>query len=354
MIPGITYLNWAGLAPLTLQSYLHSLIAPELMGNILLPKWVKRVEKLREDVALWLGTRSEQVAFVPSTSMALTIAAYSLTWQNGDTVLYPANDFPANVLPWQSLDRFGVQAQAVQDWALPWSEPVKMVSISTVDFTTGIEQPWQQVVQQANAKGIWTCVDAIQSAGVKPSWCSEIDFWCTGTQKWLASGLGLALLVLSPKVLSQLSPPFPTWLGLNQPPMIQSGMSKTARGWELSWASPQSLARFETNLKYFHNSGWENVTQGVRQRRDYLHERLLEMGWKVISCPERWSGLVCFDPGLGQAELIVQDGYKKRIITAQRGEYVRLSPHIFNSMKDLSKTVDWLWKCKLKYRISAS
>ncbi len=74
------------------------------------------------------------------------------------------------------------------------------------------------------------------------------------------------------------------------------------------------------------------------------------MGWKVVSYPERWSGLVCFDPGLGQAELIVADGYKKRIITAQRSDYVRLSPHIFNSMKGLSKTVDWLWKCKLKYR----
>ena len=139
MIPGITYLNWAGLAPLTVKSYMHSLFAPELMGNVLLPNWVKRVDKLREDVALWLGCHSEQVAFVPSTSMALTIAAHSLTWQNGDTILYPANDFLANVLPWQSLERFGVEAQAVQDWAQPWVESVKMVSISTVDFTTGIE-----------------------------------------------------------------------------------------------------------------------------------------------------------------------------------------------------------------------
>ncbi len=120
MIPGITYLNWAGLAPLTLQSYFHSLIAPELMGNILLPNWVERVDKLRENVALWLGCHSEQVAFVPSTSVALTISAHSLNWQNGDTILYPANDFPANVLPWQSLDRFGVEAQAVQNWTQPW------------------------------------------------------------------------------------------------------------------------------------------------------------------------------------------------------------------------------------------
>ncbi len=79
MIPGITYLNWAGLAPLTLQSYLQSLVAPELMGNILLPNWVQRVDKLRENVAVWLGCHSDQVAFVPSTSVALTIAAQCFT-----------------------------------------------------------------------------------------------------------------------------------------------------------------------------------------------------------------------------------------------------------------------------------
>jgi selenocysteine lyase/cysteine desulfurase len=347
MIPGVTYLNWAGLAPLTLRSYLRSLFTPELMGNMFLPGWIKRVEALRESVALWLGCEPDQVAFVPSTSMALAIAAHSLNWQSGDIVLYPDGDFPANVLPWHSLERFGVQPQGIQDWTLPWSESVQMVSISTVDFTTGIEQPWQQVVRQAHAAKIWSCVDAIQSAGVKPSWCPEIDFWCAGTQKWLASGLGLALLVLSRRVLNQLSPPFPTWLGLNQPPLIQSGISKTARGWELSWASPQALARFETNLKTFHALGWESITQGVRQRRDYLHERLLEMGWRVVSCPERWSGLVSFEPGAGQAEAIVQDGYRRRIITAQRGNYVRLSPHIFNSMKSLTKTVSWLWHCKV-------
>jgi selenocysteine lyase/cysteine desulfurase len=283
------------------------------------------------------------------------VAAQALGWQPGDVVLYPQTDFPANVLPWQQLQRWGVEAKGMTDWTSPWPDATRLVSLSTVDFTTGIEQPWQLVVEQAHAAQIWTCVDAIQSAGIKPSWRPEIDFWCAGTQKWLGSGLGLALLVVSDRVLAQLSPPMPTWVGLNQPPVLASGFVQTARAWEVGWVTPQAIARFEANLQYFQSFGWEAVTAGVKQRRDYIHERLLEMGWPVASCPVQWSGIVSFYPDAVGAEAgiktdaktakaIVEAGYRKRIILAQRGEYVRLSPHIFNSMRSISKAIDWLWQ----------
>ncbi len=359
----LTYLNWAGLAPLTWRAYLQSLWAPELLGNIQLLKWFDRVEALKATVANWLGCQSHQVAFVPSTSAGLLIAAQSIPWHPGDVVIYPAHDFPANILPWQQLSRFGVQAIGTSDWSLleqhgdtPANQDLltkfqipKLVTISTVDFTTGTEQPWQNVVRVAHQQGIWTCVDAIQSAGVKPSWCPEIDFWCAGTQKWLGSGLGLAILVLSQRVLEQLLPPMPTWLGLNQPPMLDSGLSKTARSWELGWATPQAIARFETNLHHFQQMGWEAVSQAVKVRRDYLHERLLEMGYSVVSCPMRWSGILSLDPGVDRAQRIVHSGYKRWIITAQRGQYVRLSAHLFNSWRELGKAIDWLWWCKLNH-----
>lgn len=347
----LTYLNWAGLAPLTGRGYRASLFAPELLGNLLLKQWFQRAESVRERVAHWLGCQPEQVAFLPSTSAALWVASQSLAWQPGDLVWYPEGDFPANVLPWQQLAQRQVTSQGIQDWQavdLPGqrgdhSQP-RLISLSTVDFTTGIEQPWPAVVRQAQSQGIWTCVDAIQSAGVKPSWIPEIDFWCAGTQKWLGSGVGLALMVVSQRVLAQLTPPCPTWLSLNQPPLLDSGLVKTARAWELGWITPQAIARFDANLRYFEQLGWDAVTAGVKQRRDFVHERLLEMGWQVVSCPERWSGIISFHPGPIDAKTIVEAGYRQRIILAQRGDYVRFSPHIFNSQRSIAQALDWLWQ----------
>ncbi len=349
IFPKFTYLNWAGLAPLRPKSYLQSLFTPELFGNVLLPRWQKETDALRESVAEWLGCDPTQVAFLPSTTVALTLIANSLNWQPGDVVLYPQRDFPANVMPWEKLRRFDVSPMPIQDWYSPWPERTRMVALSTVDYSTGIEQPWEAVVRHAQQHGIWTCIDAVQSAGIKPSWSPEIDFWCTGTQKWFASGLGLAILVLSKRALTELSSPFPSWLGLKDPPYIESGFDHVGQSWEFGWVTPTAMARFHVNLKTFRRIGWETVSQKVKQRRDYLHEQLLEIGWPVVSCAKNWSGIVSFDPGPGVAEKIVKNGYRHQIITARRGDYVRLSPHMFNTMKQLKTVSHWLWKCKLQY-----
>ena len=336
------YMNYAGMAPLRFGAYLKGLLAPELFGNTRLPQWFAQAERLRGKVADWLGCHADQVAFVPSTSMALNTAAYSLNWQPGDVVLYNPNDFPANVLPWEKLARFGVNPVAVENWQDPWPSRTRMVSISTVNYATGIEQPWRDVILQAQARGIWTCVDAIQSAGVLPSWNPDIDFWCAGTQKWLVSGTGLAVMVLSPRVLKQLQPPFPNWLSLKEPGKVASGLLETARAWECGWISQAALARLESNLDYLSKIGWEVITEKVKQRRNYLHERLLDMGWHVVSCPKRWSGIVSIDPGPGRAELLVKSAQSRKIIVTQRGDYVRLSPHIFNPMGHLKTVTQWL------------
>jgi cysteine desulfurase/selenocysteine lyase len=341
----ITYVNYAGLAPLRPAAYFKSLIAPELFGNMRLPQWFAQAERTREKVAAWLGCKAEQVAFVPSTSMALHIAAHSINWQPADVILYNRDDFPANVMPWEKLARFGANPTPIESWAEPWPNRTRMVGISSVNYATGIEQPWREVLIKAQERGIWTCVDAVQSAGIMPSWEPEIDFWCAGTHKWLVGGTGLAILVLSERALKQLQSPFPNWLNLKEHGNLDSGLVESARAWECGWISQASLIRLESNLDYFSRIGWQAITEKIKTRRNYLHERLLDMGWHVVSCPKRWSGIVSFDPGPGRAELIVKSGHQRKIITTQRGDYVRLSPHIFNSMDQLKKVSQWLSDC---------
>jgi len=344
----VSYLNWAGLAPLTVRGYIHSLIAPEIFGNMLLGHCRKKSELLKERIASWLGCDPRQVAFVPSTSMALTVASRSLNWKEGDAVVFNRNDFAANVTPWLKLSESGVVAHHCEGWQSSdnWPASTRMVSISTVDYVTGVEQPWQEVVTKARQANIWTCVDAVQSAAVKPSYSKDIDFWCAGSQKWLGSGLGVAILVVSPRVLKELQPPFPTWMALNKPPYIESGFSDTARSWEMGWITPQAIARLLANFQYFEKVGWEQITADIKLRRDYLHERLLEMNYQVVSCPTRWSGIVSVDPGVPAVDYIVQDGYRNRIITAARGGCIRMSAHALTPMSDVNRAVDWLWGWK--------
>lgn len=343
---GMTYLNYAGLAPLRLSAVLSGWFPWEVAGNALLPRLARRQLSVRESVAAWLGVRERNVAFLGSTTAALTAVAHSIDWREGDVVLYPRDDFAANVLPWTDLSRHGVAAVAVDDWAAPWPARTRLIAISTVDFSTGDERPWRDVCARARAVGAWTCLDAVQSAGIKPSRTDDVDFWATGTQKWLASGLGLGLLVVHDRALGALDGPWRTYLGAADPRQPDSPPADSARRWELGWVTPTALFRFQSMLDRFGSIGWERVSAMVRERRDRLHEGLLEIGYRVISSPSAWSGIVSLDPAPLTARAVVADGYRRRIVAAERGHHVRLSPHIFTGPRDIDRAIDWLWRAR--------
>lgn len=340
---GATYLNYAGLAPLRPGSALRGLIPWEVLGNTQLPRLVARQQALRDAVARWLGVGERNVAYMTSTTAALQAVAATIDWRPGDVVLHPDGDFPANVFPWTGLVGRGVTAVAVRDWSAPFPAGTRLVAISTVDFSTGEERSWQEACARAHAAGAWTCVDAIQSAGVKPSRTDDVDFWAAGTQKWLASGVGLALLVVGDRALAAFEGPWRTYLGLADPRDLGSGPAESARRWELGWVTPTALLRFAASLSALERMGWATVEAEVRRRRDHLHERFLEMGYRVVSPPDRWSGIVSIDPSPLNAASVVHDGYRRRIVTAERAGLVRLSPHVFTSFRELDRALDWLW-----------
>jgi len=342
---GATYLNYAGLAPLRPRSALAGVIALELFGNTRLPGFIAKTERLREEVATWIGVRGDQVAFLASTTQALQSVALSLPLEAGDVVLYPEGDFPSNVLVWEALRRGGVLPLAVCDWSAPFPPRTRAIAISTVDFTTGSERPWREVCVRARADGIWTVVDAIQSAGVKPSFSDGVDFWAAGVQKWLVSGLGLALLVVSDRGLT-LEGPRISYLALQEPPRVASGFASSARRFEMSGVTPGPLLRFASTLALWKRMGAATIEREVRARRDYVHERLIEMGYAVVSDPVAWSGIVSLDPSPRVPSAVVQRGYRRRIVMAERGPYVRLSPHLFTRYRELDRALDFLWKVR--------
>lgn len=343
---GVAYLNYAGLAPLRPRAALAGWFPWEIAGNALMPRLVRRQLAVRESVAAWLGVEERNVAFLGSTTAALTAVAHSIDWCEGDVVLYPRDDFVANVLPWTDLSRRGVTAVPVDDWSAQWPDRTRLVAISTVDYSTGDERPWREVCARARARGAWTCVDAVQSAGIKPSRTDDVDFWAAGTQKWLASGLGLGLLVVHDRALNSLEGPWRTYLGAADPRRSGSPPADSARRWELGWVTPTALFRFQAMLACFSAIGWERVTAAVRQRRDRLHEALLEIGYHVVSSPIAWSGIVSIDPAPLSSAALVAEGYRRRIITAERESNVRVSAHLFTRPHEIDRAVDWLWRAR--------
>ena len=124
-------------------------------------------------MAALLGAKPDEIAFVPSTSAGLSMVAAGLEWSEGDSVVVSDGDFPANIYPWVALRRRGVEVKFIPrvpigvitlaDVDRPLDARTRLVSHSSVHFSTGAPLDVDAVGAHLRDRGVLFCLDAIQS-----------------------------------------------------------------------------------------------------------------------------------------------------------------------------------------------
>lgn len=57
-----------------------------------LGKWIADLEAARSRIARLIGASPDEIAFMPNTSTALSVAAQSIVWKKNDKVLFLADE----------------------------------------------------------------------------------------------------------------------------------------------------------------------------------------------------------------------------------------------------------------------
>lgn len=123
------------------------------------------------------AAKPEEITAITSTSYGLNALAQSIPWQPGDNVVLCDVEFPANVYPWMSLERDGVQARlvpaqngglTVEALAGAVDGNTRVVTVSLLQFFTGHRSDLASLGQFCRERGILFVVDAIQAIGHIP------------------------------------------------------------------------------------------------------------------------------------------------------------------------------------------
>ena len=184
--------------------------------------WMERVAQVRSLVASLINCRDHEVAFVQNTSTGLSNVAAGLEWKSGDVVLVPAPDFPANIYPWMNLKARGVAVRFIQrngrrfgirEIEKALSPGTRLLSVSSVDFSTGFLCDLEAMGDFCRRKGILFCVDGIQSLGVIPMDVKkfQIHFLASGSHKWLLGTMGCGFLYIADEVNDIIRPSQVGW-----------------------------------------------------------------------------------------------------------------------------------------------
>lgn len=357
------YLNHAAVSPpptTTVEAVSAQMRDVMQNGSINYRRWVAIKESARRLAASLIGARPEQVAFMRNTSDGLSTIANGLRWQAGDNIVTFRREFPSNVYPWLRLrEAFGVEVRWCEERSgrIELSEltdlidhRTRVVAISHVQYGSGFRTDLERLGRAARAVDALLVVDVIQSMGVLPIDVEAelVDAAAGACHKWLLTPEGVGLLYLSDRARERIQPTLVGWTSVPEPEEYSNFEQQWNRGalaWETGTIPTALLHGLEASLKLLHETGVERIAAHLSELTDILCERLHGSRYEVVSSRQdgEKSQIVCLRHKDGLDPMALYTHLRRQqIITAPRGDRLRISPHLYNLPEEIEALVSAL------------
>jgi selenocysteine lyase/cysteine desulfurase len=329
-------------------------------GSINFRSWLATKERTRQLLAAMLAARPEQVAFMRNTSDGLSTVANGLRWQAGDNLVTFRNEFPSNLYPWLRLrDALGVEVRIAEerDGRIDLNELVglidtktRLVAISQVQYASGFRADLERLGRAARAHNALLVVDVIQALGVIPIdvQAELVDVAAGACHKWLLTPEGVGFLYLSDRARERLQPTLVGWVSVPDPDdygNFSQGWNRGTLAWETGTGPAALIHGLEQSLKLLTETGIARIQSHLEMLTDHLCERLATKPYRIVSSrnPGEKSQIVCIQHTDGLSSMNLYAHLKDRgIITAPRGDRLRISPHLYNTAEEIEALVNAL------------
>jgi selenocysteine lyase/cysteine desulfurase len=223
------------------------------------------------------------------------------------------------------------------------SSKTKLVSLSSVHWCTGMPLPLAEVGRLCKSYGALFVVDGAQGVGHQPIdvKAMHIDAMAFSAWKWLMGPLGVGGLYLSESLMDRLSFPFKgTGSVINDRAYLphRDDLKSGAERYVTSSPSVGDWVHWHASLSFLSEIGFDAVRRRCLFLARYLGERLADAGFELASRGfDAPSAIVAARKHGVDAEAMVEKLQAHGVVAAPRLGYVRLAPHILNTVSQLDK-----------------
>jgi kynureninase len=346
-----TYLNSCSLGALSRRSmgYLgeYQALWNTLGASAWYELWMGRIGQLKQSVATMWHAQESEIALSPSVSGALSSIGSAIDYTRRNRVVVADLDFPTLVYQW--LAKEGVEVVRVpsddgvgvppERWARYVDERTALVATSHVFYGTGYVQQLQPIAKAAHDAGALFLVDGYQAVGQIPVHPREAgaDIYVGGPLKWLLGGPGLAFLWVREELIQSLRPSIASWFGVRDQFAFRNDeleFRDDAGRFSLGTPAVPTVYTALGGLEIFAEAGEDAIYARIAALTADLVARLEGAGRtpRIAADPARRSGIVLVrdeDSAATVARLARQG-----IIVDKRAEYVRVSPHFYNTVAE--------------------
>lgn len=363
----VTYLNCAYMSPLLKNVEKAGLRGVRLKrnpANIRPEDFYTTVLELKEEFAKLIGASGpERIAIIPSASYGLATVTKNLRINKGQHVLVAAEQFPSNYYPWQAVcEEAGAEVktvypeQAFQDRGRIWNEKflasinkqTRAVAIAHAHWTDGTTFDLQALRQRTSEVGALLIVDGTQSVGALPLDVSKVKpdaLVCAG-YKWLLGPYSLGLAYYG-EYFDDGKPIEENWIHrldsenfsslVNYQDHYQPGAWRFGVGEHSNFILVPMLLKA---LSQINRWGVANIQEYCQSITEPAITALREKGFLIEVLPYRSSHLFGVrHTRQSDPEKLKEELNRARVYVSVRGSAVRVSPHVYNNARDLSRLV---------------
>jgi selenocysteine lyase/cysteine desulfurase len=232
-------------------------------------------------------------------------------------------------------------------------ENTRLVALASCHFISGFRLEHDAIGKFLRERGILFCLDAIQTLGAFPTTVEHVDFLAADAHKWLLGPCGAGLLYVRRELQEKLNPPIYGWHNVKNPNFVaqeqiifRPGAVKFEAGTHNLIGLVGLVAAMELALEI----GIENIAAELARKRAWLVPALQAKGFTVLNAdekPENSGGMISFfAPGKDLAALhktLAEAGVVASLRADRQGRnYIRLSPHYYNTDAELRRVLEWL------------
>ena len=366
----IIHLNHAGVGrwPMRTVRAIHNFAEENAhYGAIRSADWTRHAATLRTMLANLINAESkDEIALLKNTSEALSCIAYGIDWQAKDNIVIGQQEFPSNRIVWESLkNTHAVEVRIVDLYAAvspeqalinASDEHTRLLSVSSIQYATGYRMDLNYLGQHCHTAKILFCVDAIQSLGAAAVDVqnSFIDFLAADAHKWLLAPEGIALLYCKNLHIPELKLNQYGWNMMNDCNNYDALYNESDI---LKWQAKANATRFEcgslnhvgvyalhASLGLLTEVGIAEIYRKIALNVDYLAENLNPEQFEPLTPDDkaRRGGIFTFKALKQDTEALFKRLRKNKVFCAYRGGGIRLSPHFYNTTKDLDTALELL------------
>jgi selenocysteine lyase/cysteine desulfurase len=311
-------------------------------------QWMQAYDSLRRSFAQFINAQPEEVAIVTSASAGINPIANALPFDERNKVVLGEYEFPTMAHIWLAQQPRGAQIHfldGVNDsvptecYQRAIDRKTRIVPLTHVSFVNGFRSDVAAIAKIAHAQGALLFLDGYQDCGTRPLDVKalDVDFFVTGTLKYLLGPPGLAFLYVRRELIETLTPSITSWMAQRDPFTFNPRCldpSPDARRFEGGSPPIPNIYLAQPALDLLAGIGMDNVAAQIERLTSAFLKGVADLRIESKTPASSVGPLVVLraqDPAAMLSKLTARG-----IAVSTRRDGVRFAFHVYNTLEDVN------------------